>query len=141
MITDKIKQVYEFRLNINPEFSFARFVDKSVWYVSFLISISVYNVESDHDFFDSKTFFIFFISLSSSDCGTHHTMINKLEYVDAEMFISETDFSYRSILLCTAFPPEFCWFESFADKLSENLLTFRDNLFFCVCHFLGDLIV
>ena len=57
-------------------------------------------------------------------------MINKFEYVDAEMFISETDFSYHQILFCTAISSEFCRFEFFADELPENSLTFRNSLFF-----------
>ena len=57
-------------------------------------------------------------------------MINKLEYVDAGMFISETNLSYHQILFCTTISSEFCRFESFADELPENPLMFRNNFFF-----------
>ena len=91
-------------------------------------------------FFSIHFNFFFFNSSSSSGCGIFHTMINKFEYVDVEMFISETDFSYHQILFCTAISPESCRFESFVDELPENSLTFRNSLFFSgvfVCAFDG----
>ena len=104
-----------------------------------MILIPVHGAELGHDYFVSKARFIFFNSFQflfffntplSSDCETFHTMINKSEYVDAEMFIFETGFPYHQILFRTAVSFEFCRFEFFADELFENSLMFRNNFFF-----------
>ena len=100
--------------------------------------IPIHDVGFGHGFFDSKVRFIFFISfqlfflfiaLSSSCCWDFHTMISRFGYAETRMLIFETGLFYYQIILCSSVSVEFFWFEIFADELSENSLTYRNNFF------------